>query len=290
MIAQLLAAALCGLSQEGTWEALWTEAERLRAGGLPSAEADARRSRLAEAVRDSADGPRRELLALVLEASAGRDASSLALRLARLRPSPFTSREQWLLADLLPPGAERVQAVLVALEAPAVLSRWQFLLAWNTAVDEARNLRLAESSLPIQHELHRRYQAEWSALDLALTYKSLGDRVAVERILAEAIRSEEAAGRRPRDLWEFRGIAALGFGDEQRARDYWGRAVMLGSAGAELSLARMDNGRGQTELARRSFRSLVHARPTQDWAWRGWGTTLLPAFLPEVSPDTPLTQ
>src|SRR6185295_7986910 len=113
----------------------------------------------------------------------------------------------------------RARAVLAALESPTTLARWQFFLAWNTAADEARAMRSEESTLPIQLALHARYQAEWSAIDLATTYRALGQRAAAERVLSDAIAREEAAGRRSSALWEQRGILALGFGDTSAARD-----------------------------------------------------------------------
>lgn len=276
------ALALAGLAllgaQQGPdrWAQVWSELEALRAGPASAAEAGALRTRLTEVARAAGDA-RGELLRCELETLAGRDAASAARRLAALSPSPFGPREQWFLADVLPAGAERAAAVRLALTDPAPLQRWQFLLAWNTAVDEARALRHAEATLPIQLELHSRYQAEWSALDLALTYKALGEREAADRVLAEGIAREEAAGRRPHALWESRAIVALGFGDEATSRDYLGRALALGSDDAGLLLARLDLMAGRVEAARRGFRALILGRLPPDWAWRGWGTTLLPA-------------
>jgi hypothetical protein len=103
---------------------------------------DARlRTRLAEAAEEHAGDVRGELLRAVLETRAGHDVQAVAARLASLRPDPFQPREHWFLADLLPPGAARVRSILTALEAATPPSRWQLLLAWNTAVDEARALR-----------------------------------------------------------------------------------------------------------------------------------------------------
>lgn len=268
--------AAAGAPQGDPWAQIWTELEALRSGPTSEAEAGALREHLMEASRSGQPTPQRELLSATLEALAGREVSLPARRLFALQPSPFSARELWFLADLLPPGRDRARAVIGALEAPAALQRWQFFLAWNTAVDEARALRYEGSTLVIQSNLHARYQAEWSALDLALTYKALGDRAAAERVLNEAIAREEEAGRRPHALWESRGIVALGFGDERAARDYLGKALALGSNDAGLLLARLDLMHGRTEAARRGFRALLFAQPPPDWAWRGWGTALLP--------------
>ncbi len=275
-LALVVLAAFVPSHQGDPWAQIWTELEALRAGTASPAETGALREHLVEATRVGADEPRRELLRASLEATAGHEVSLPARRLAALRPNPFSAREQWFLADLLPPGPERAGAVLAALESPTSLARWQFLLAWNTAADEARALRYEESTLPIQLNLHARYQAEWSALDLALTYKALGQQAAAERVISEAIAREEGAGRRPYALWEQRGVLAFAFGDERTSRDYLGRALALGSDEAGLLLARLDLMQGRAEAARRGFRALILNAPPPDWAWRGWGTTLLP--------------
>lgn len=262
--------------QADAWAQLWTELELLRSGKVSPAEADMFRAHLGEALTE-ADGPRAELLRAALQSLSGRDASAVAMRLAAEHPGSFSAREQWFLADMLPPGLERARTVLAALEAPTTLTDWQVLLAWNVAVDEARALRLEESALPIQHELHERYQAPWSAEDLALTYKALDLREAADRVLARAIELEEAAGRRPAGLWEKRGINALGFGDEAKARDYLGMALALGSDDASLLLGRMELMAGRNEAARPAFRALILRSPPPDWAWRGWGMALLPS-------------
>lgn len=276
MIAAALLAALLGSPQGDAWAQLWTELETLRSGKVSAAEAGVLRTHLGDALRKASDGPRTELLGAALEALSGRDVAPAAARLTALQPTPFTARELWFLADLLPAGAERARLVLAALEAQTPLADWQVLLAWNSAVDEARALRLAETALPIQLRLHERYRATWSAEDLALTYKALGEGKAADQLLGETIAREDAAGGRTADLWEKRGINSLGFGDEATARDHLGHALAQGSPDAGLLLSRLDLMAGKVERARRGFRALILGQPPPDWAWRGWGTALLP--------------
>lgn len=288
-LALALLTTLAPTPQSDAWAQLWTELETLRAGKVSPGEASVFRAHLGEALRLVPEGPRAELLRAALEALAGGDSQAVAGRLATLEPTPFTAREQWLLADLLPPGPQRARLVLTALQAPSALSYWQVLLAWNAAVDEARALRLAESALPIQLALHEHSRAPWSAEDLALTYRALDRCEAADEVLLEVIELEEAAGRRVPGLWEKRGINALGFGNEPTARDYLGRALAQGSNDAGLVLARMDLTAGRTRSARRGFQALILTEPPQDWAWRGWGTTLLPAPFTEPARRTPKT-
>jgi len=258
------------------WKVLFGELARLRAGELGDPEVELVRARLGEAAREYDGDPRGELVLAELETIAGRDAGALASRLAALEPDPFSSDEHWFLADSLPPGPTRASSVVRGLEVERQLTRWELLLGWNVAVDEARALRLAEGALPIQRRLHERYLADWSAMDLALTLRLLGDRPAVEALFEETITRESAAGRPVQELWAQRGIAAVGFGDERRGRDYLGRALALGSDDASLVLGRMDLAAGKKLSSRHGFRASILTEPPADWAWRGWGTTLLP--------------
>jgi tetratricopeptide (TPR) repeat protein len=270
-----LACACIGL-QADPWAQVWTELEALRSGKTSAAEAEVLRGHLGDALHEGSGGPRAELLRAALEATSGTDVTPAAERLAALDPSPFSARELWFLGDLMPKGAARARIVLTALEADAPLADWQVLLAWNVAVDEIRALRIEETALPIQVRLHERYQAAWSAEDLALTYKSLGRWQAADEVLAQAIGKELDQRRQPAALWERRGILALGFGDETAARDYLGLALAQGSDDAGLLLSRLDLIAARGDDARRGYQALILGRPPPDWAWRGWGMALLP--------------
>ena len=267
---------------QDSWSQVWSDLEVHRSQALGAPEAALVRSRLEAAAQAETSGPRLELLRVELEHLAGRDVRARAAALAELEPLPFTPRELWFLADSLPAGELRARLVLGALSGRAELLRWQVLLAWNAGVDEARALR-HRSALPIQEELHRRFPEDWSTIDLALTQRQLG----LLRELSAVF--EEALARAPTaELWSNYAIATLGSGDERRARDYLGRALALGSDDASRVLGRLDLVQGRREAARATFRAILQA-PPPDWAWRGWGTTLLPdAFAPPVtlSPTT----
>jgi len=232
-----------------------------------------------------------ELETIAREGGATPFARLLGARLARWaeRPLPttierlageplhaFSPREAWLLAEIVPPGATCVRVVMYALRGTMQLSRAQLEFAWNTAVAEARALRLAEGALPIQELLHERYGAAWSAVDLALTQSRLGDREGLDRVLGSAIERERAAGRATAELWSRWGIATLGFGDEARARDYLGRALAEGSTDAALVLGKAEFESGHAAAARASWRPSILSDTPSPWALRGWGLTLLP--------------
>lgn len=267
------------------WAQIWSELGALRAGGLPAAEAEPLQARLTSAWHAATSGPRRELLRAELDALAGQDVRGAARALAELEPLPFEGPELWFLVDLLPVGARRQELLLAALRATPELARWQVLLAWSCAVEEARSLRF-ESALPVQEELHARYQADWSTTDLALTYRQLGRREDLEALFRASLARSPSG-----ELWAQYANAALGSGDERRARDALGRALALGSTDAALVLGRLDLVSGRLEAARTGFRVLILDAPPPDWAWRGWGTTLLPAPFSSavtISTQTPI--
>jgi len=270
---------LCGLllalvPQDQGWTRIWSELETLRGGRASAEERELLRTDLLRALEGCEEGPRRELLRAALGALAGQ-ARRLPPGLTEIEPSSLSPQERWLLADLLPIGPERTRLVLSALAQPGALLEWQVLLAWNTAVDEARALHLVEATLPIQLALHELYASAWSAEDLALTLRKLGREAEADAILQDAL-ARETSPERQAALWERRGLQALGFGHERRARDYLGRGLAGGSEDAGLVLARMDLAQGRVEDARRGFQALILDRPPSDWAWRGWGTSLLP--------------
>lgn len=287
MISALLAGLVALASPQGdVWAQLWTELDSLHNPQLSPAEAEPLRVHLSDAARGLAGDVRAELLRAQLERLSGRDPCEQARKLLALEPDPFTAREHWYLADCLPSGPQRAKVALQALQSPTELERWQLFLAFNTGVDEARALRF-EGALPLQRALHERYRAEWSALDLFLTLKNLGQAAEADAVLAETIERETLAGRRPKVLWEHRGILALGSGDDRLARDYLGRAMALGSDDAALLLSRLDLMAGSTAAARTGFRALILNTPPPDWAWRGWGTALLPASHAAPATKTP---
>ena len=206
----------------------------------------------------------------------GEAVDEVAGRLGNLEPWPYPAQASWHAAVCLPQGPLRVQAIEAGLSKAGALERWEQLLAWNTAVEEARVLRFREGSLGIQRELHRRYAAVWSAMDLALTLRQLNEQEECDALVAQAIERAHKEGQPTVGLWSQRGINALGFGDEARGRDYLGRALAMGSNDASIVLGRLDLVSGRIEAARAAFRGSILSDPEGAWAQRGWGLSLLP--------------
>jgi len=271
---------------DADWASVWARLDGLRELEAESPAAVRMAGELAGVARAHAADPRGRLVAAQLDRIAGRPPAPGVLdELARLPLEAFEGRAIWLLAEVLPPGPQRVRAALQALAMTDSPTPREVRIAWNVAVDEARALRLAEGASPIQEVLFERFPAPWSAIDLALTRTWLGDAAGVDAVLAQAIAREEAAGRPAADLWSQRGIAALGFGDEARARDYLGRALARGSEDASLVLGRLDLDAGRLEAARMEFRASILSDRPAAWALRGWGLTLLPR--PQAAPEPP---
>jgi hypothetical protein len=244
---------------------------------LPPSERDVLREELRTALAARPEEtPWSGLASAHLALLSGMDVEAVAERLGKLDPWPYPPGASWHAAICLPPGPRRVRAVTAGLQKAVDLERWELQLAWNTAVEEARSLRLREGALAIQRDLHRRSQAEWSALDLALTLRQLNEEKACDEVLAEAIDQARGAGRPTAELWAQRGIHTLGFGDDSRARDYLGRALAMGSRDASLMLARLDLVSGRRGAARAGFRASILGTSPGAWAQRGWGLSLLP--------------
>jgi len=282
------------VSQED-WGRVWMELARLRA--LPAGSRDVQagraleqRARVAIAGVDERASARGHLVVAQLArlGLSGIEAGPSVTELAHRSLVGFDGAEAWLLAEVLPSGAARVRAVLHALQRTDPLSDEQSQLAWSIALSEADELRLAQGALPLQRLLHERYHSIGSAINLALTVSRLGDRAALDQLLADATRRAESVGRPSEELWSCWGTALAGFGDETRARDYLGRALARGSGDAALVLARMDLVAGRLDAARSGFRPSILSSPPSPWGLRGWGTSLLP--MPHTPPATELLQ
>ncbi len=280
-----------GLQGPDDWEATWNKLERLKSMTREDPAAMVSARELSETASAAEEDPRTWLLRAQLEKWAGRDPGMLAQRLSETSAQVFSVRESWLLAEVLPRGLPRVNALLRAMDQTPTLTQEALLFAWSVSVEEARDLRLAEGALPIQQRLHARYRAPWSAIDLAHTLSLLGRMAEADAILAEAIGQEEAARRPAADLWSQRGIIALGGGDGDRGRDYLGRALAQGSQDAALVLGRLDLAGGRLDAARKGFRPPILSGDDTGWSLRGWGQALLPeaharALRPSMGPGT----
>jgi hypothetical protein len=273
-VATLLAAPALAAGQataEG-WNAVWDELARLKSLPETAPEYGALGARLAR--HAEGESPRAGLLAAQLAALRGGSAP----RPATTGWEP-TEREHWLLVEVLP-KAERGTHALAALQrsaGPATpLEREALLVAWNAGVDSARAQRF-DLALAIQSELHRRYRQVWSTIDLGVTLRLSGDYAGADRVFADQIELEGGAGRSTGELWNRRGINALGSGDGARGRDHLGRALAMGSDDAGVVLARLDLAAGRVASARAGFRALTLTDDPGPWALRGWGLSLLPA-------------
>lgn len=274
------------------WTTRWDTLRRLRNEPLPEAEAAEQMAQLEAASDPNGSAPARVLAELLARwkdpgdpqaaPRPGLSAASLGLT-EPFRPRP-SGPESWAFAEALGDGPARAAQVLFGLDQspphgdPLTYGR-RLNLAWSVGVQEAREGRHEQGALPIQRRLHDLYPGAWSAMDLALTLGLLGRREEGDRVLAGEIERERLeAGREGAEdpeLWNRRGLLALGVGHERLARNYLGRAVRMGSTNAAVVLARLDLVRGRREEALRGFRALSWERGGGAWTQRGYGLSLL---------------
>jgi len=188
--------------------------------------------------------------------------------------SLLSTGEEWSAVRSMAPGNERGRAVAALLELDEVaLDSSDVTFAWEAGkrATDSLEFKLAKA---IQLQLYRRYPAEWSGVNLALTSHKLGQWSEADLVMDELLRASpsDAAG-----LWSQRGIFALGADRLRVAREYFGRAICLGSADATGILAREDLALHNIESARAGFRAALVANSEHPWALRGWGLSLLGA-------------
>ena len=276
------------------WSEAWQQLRLLRSVATTDEDRSAHLESLRERLAAAEAGPRAELLRTLLARYDGRAVdppTALALGLTadstgppRFGPDdPLSPPELWLAGEALANSPARARVVAAALDAAPphadeATYGARLRLAWEVGVDEARAGRHADGAHPIQRRLHDLYPAPWSAMDLALTEALLGRSQRADTVLAAEIeRARDAEAPVDPELWNRRGLVALGVGHERRGRDYLGRALRLGSTNAAVVLARLDLVQGDLIGARRGFRALSWSADPGAWAQRGYGLALLPA-------------
>lgn len=128
------------------------------------------------------------------------------------------------------------------------------------------------AALALQSALHRRVDAEWSALDLIQTLSRLGESERADGLCEERLRRSPLSP----DLWNARALLWLGAAEPERAAPYLGAALRTGAAGTRVTLARLDLARGRRAEARAGFRAHLGEAVGGEWALAGWALTLLP--------------
>ncbi len=271
-----LIVALAGLFQgPGEWSQVWRSFLRARAvDGDAAAAAGVVRERAAEL----ADPLRHDLLGALAGDVSSR--ASLARTLSTAGDWPLADEESWLAAEVLVDGPTRGRAVLAALRSGGP-DRDRLRLAHEAGVQAAEDLRLVEA-IGIQRLLHGQNKADWSAINLALTLRRSGDYEGAEGVLGEQSERNDASG----EIWSQRGLNALAAGEERRARDLLGKALVRDSQDAGVILARLDLARGRRAEARRAFAALLVDEPGA-WAYRGWGVSLVEEPLPRRESSGP---
>ena len=131
------------------------------------------------------------------------------------------------------------------------------------------------TAVEIQRVLHERLDAEWTVTNLAVSLTRLGRLEDTRAALYDFLERHPRSGT----SWNYLGQAELGAGHLGPARAAWARAVVCGSDGATVSLARLALDEGQIDSARAGFRVGADRQPPGPWSLRGWGLTCLPGSL-----------
>ena len=267
------------------WAAVWARARALHDSEASLAGQDdpdpealaANQSSAEELARVAQAHPGDGRAELLLAWLARREGSEHALVVPR--EWPWAGAENWIAAYALEPGPQRTQALVRALEAQELEpTRAELLLAWNAGLQYATDLLWMDEAAAVQRALHARYEATWSAMNLAYTLHRGGDWEGADAVLERSLEraSEQGLSAAERaDLWNNRGLIATGAGQERLGLDCLGRALGLGSQDAALILARRELFEGRLEQARAGFRGLLLAPEPHAWTLRGWGVSLL---------------
>ncbi len=254
------------------WTAVWQDLRALRSEDPASPDPARVRRELVSRAEEAGDDPRAHLLRAQLD---WLDNPSHAVTLGQLGVGEdwvFATEESWLAAEILRADGGRLRALQEALAGTETLDSAQVNLVWATALGELEGLRF-DGAIDLLEDLHSRYLAEWSAINLSLAYAAVGRAEEADRVVAEQIQRQGPQGSMA--LWSRRGNAAWGNGDDRRARDYFGKALALGSSDAAIVLARLDFFDDRILRARSGFRALLYDPEPSAWALRGWGLSLL---------------
>ena len=187
----------------------------------------------------------------------------------------FALSDGWEEVHAMEPGTARGKAIAALLATkPDSLEQDELMLAWEAGKRAAEGLEL-NLALEIQGPLFELAPAEWSGVNLAITFQRLGDWRASDEVMGTLLQGIPLAD--PAGTWSQRGIFALGAGEVLLAREHLGRALCLGSADASAILAREDLARDNIQSSRAGFRAALAGNPEHPWALRGWGLSLLGA-------------
>jgi hypothetical protein len=211
------------------------------------------------------------LLGMAALALAPQDPGSAAVE----ESAPGGVEQAWAEAAALEPGpgrGRRVAELLATQDGPLEGPAQQLAYEAGKRAADALELDLA---LAIHRPLHASVGAVWSGFNLSLTLHRAGRTEAADAVLEALLEGASAADRA--NLWNQRGIFALGAGDAPAYLAAFGRSMALGSADATAILARERLSRHNLDPALGGFRAALNRNPDHPWALRGWGLALLSA-------------
>lgn len=181
----------------------------------------------------------------------------------------------WAFALALAPSGALDQVLIVALsETPdpllgPVLERgYGEFIAHSEAARGAQAYALAEA-------LHERSQAQWSGMNLAISSTRLGKHMRAVEVLGALLGGNIAAADRG-VLMSRLSLVLLGEGGPIRARRVFGANLSRGMGDSAIVLGLLSLEGGVLARARALFRAALARDPSQSWAARGWGLSMVP--------------
>ncbi len=181
----------------------------------------------------------------------------------------------WAYSLALEPGSALQDCLVLALKTCPEASLSPVLERGFVEFMRVTNARRSQLAVRLGESLHARGRAVWSAQNLAIAYTRNGDYKSAGECLLRALEGPISA----RD----RGILTSRLSLVQ-----WGEAGLLGARttlGASLCKGNSDSGiilglfsleRDQFGRAKALFRSVLGQDPSQPWARKGWGLSMVP--------------
>jgi len=187
---------------------------------------------------------------------------------------PLEPGGAWAFSLALGPGAALDAAVVAALDEGPSESMPPVLERGYARFIEHSNSASGVDALQLAEALHRRSNAVWSGMNLAISRTRMGAYAGATEVLAELLGTDMGLS----DMATLRSrlsLVYLGSGGLIRARGSLGAGLAQGSGDSGIVLGLIALERGRWDRSRALFRSTLARDPRQPWAGRGWGLSMV---------------
>lgn len=133
----------------------------------------------------------------------------------------------------------------------------------------------SDQAVVLAEALHGRASAVWSAQNLAIAYTRQGSYQAGSGCLIEALERDMSPADRSM-LQSRLSLVYWGEGGLLAARSLLGAGLCQGNSDSGIVLGLSSLERGRFDRAKTLFRSVLGHDPSQPWARKGWGLSMVP--------------